>query len=277
MNSGKAVIVTTTFTEDPMGDYRFLLALQMCQAAKALGYPVIVVDGSLDFEVSRNALYYAGATLVEKQVEPGTGASRRHCIRAGLDNIRTAGLLNLAGHAHAHQDFVDIDAIAWIEPEKVGMVPCLAPCIEMVKQGYDIVIPWRNQLFADYPPYQALSEARAAHEIAEVTGVTADYLIGPRIMSRRAAELLLSYRGHSRVDPIAVYDDNWGILFVPLLWALQDGLKVGSCAVNYAHPPVQTAIEAGNPAYDRKRDVQRIALVAAMRQEAELIGFKRAA
>ena len=249
----KAVIVTTTFTKDPVGDYRFLLALQMCQAARAYGYPVIVVDGSTS-DAARDLLAVAGAT-VERQTEAGTGASRRQCIALGLSSTA--------------------DVICWIEPEKVGMVPVLEPCVQMVSEGHDIVIPWRNQLFADYPPYQALSETWAAFEMAQITGLNLDFLIGPRIMSRHAAKLMMSYRGQSRVDPAVKYDDNWGILFVPLLWALQDGLKVGSCPVNYAHPTVQTTLEARDPQMDRKRDIQRVALVEAFRQEAELIGLKR--
>src|SRR3989344_4120783 len=250
MSSSRAVIVTTTFTKDPVDDYRFQIALQMCQTAKAYDYPVIVVDGSDFHNMASQALLKVGkATHVERQKEKGMGASRRQCIATGLS--------------------FGADVICWIEPEKVGMVPVLEPCIAMVEKGYDIVVPWRNLFFADYPPYQVLSEARAAAEIAEVTGLTLDYLIGPRIMSRRAAELMMSYCGRSRVDPNVVYDDNWGILFIPILWALQDGLKVGSCPVNYAHPPVQTALEAKMPEMDRKRDTQRIALVRAMRQEAE--------
>ncbi|OGG61450.1 hypothetical protein A3I46_01200 [Candidatus Kaiserbacteria bacterium RIFCSPLOWO2_02_FULL_54_13] len=261
-----------------MGDYRFLLALLMCQTARAYGYPVIVVDGSPDHARACELLFAAGATQVIQQTEPGTGASRRQCIKACLDAIQTANLLDIAGFAHAHGEFSDIQVIAWIEPEKVGMVAVLAPCIAMIVAGYDIIIPWRNHFFApnQYPPYQALSEARANAEMAEITGLNLDWMIGPHIMSRRAAELMMSYRGQSRIDPNVKYDDNWGILFIPMLWALQDGMKVGSCPVDYAHPAIQAAIEVGEK-WDEKRDVQRTALVAAMRQEAELIGLKRAA
>ena len=241
-----------------MGDYRFLLALLMCATARAYGYPVIVVDGSPDHARARELLLAAGATQVIQQTEPGTGASRRQCINAGLD--------------------FGAEVICWIEPEKVGMVAVLAPCIAMIVAGYDIIIPWRNHFFApnQYPPYQALSEARANAEMAEITGLNLDWMIGPHIMSRRTAELMMSYRGQSRIDPNVKYDDNWGILFIPVLWALQDGMKVGSCPVDYAHPAIQAAIEVGEK-WDEKRDVQRTALVAAMRQEAELIGLKRAA
>lgn len=277
MSEKNAVIVTTTFMSSAAYDHRFELARQTCNMAKVLGYPIVVVDGSPDNVTARGALMAAGATLVEQQSEKGMGSSRRQCIKAGLDAVSTASMIETAGFAHALQAFTDISAIAWIEPEKANMVPFLKPCVEMVKQGYDIVVPWRNRLYADLPPYQALSEGRANHEIAEITGLNLDFYVGPRIMSRRAAELLLSYRGKSRVDPAVKYGDNWEILFVPLIWALQDGLRIGSCPVDYVHPAIQTAHEIGNAEMDKKRDFQRATLVAAMRQEAELIGLKRAA
>jgi hypothetical protein len=247
-SSKKAVIVTTTYSANQQGDYRFQLALQMCQTAKAHGYPVLVVDGSPDHSSAKQALLDAGATLVYEQHEKGMGASRRQCISAGL------GL-------------VENTPIAWIEPEKVGMIPVLAACVGMVEQGYDIVIPWRNRLFADYPHYQALSEARANAEIAEITGINLDFMSGPRIMSRRGAELLLSYHGKSGFDETVTCGDNWEILFLPVLWALARGFQVGSCPVDYVHPTVQTAIESRSTEMDRKRDTQRLALVSAVREE----------
>lgn len=250
------VIVTTTFM---MGgyDHRFALALQTCNMTRVLGYPIVVVDGSPNHAAAKEALWAAGATQVEQQSEKGMGASRRQCIGAGVSS--------------------GVEVISWIEPEKANMVPFLKPCVEMVGKGYDIVIPWRNRLYADLPPYQALSEGRANAEMAEITGLNLDYYVGPRIMSRRGAELLLSYHSQSRVDSAVKYGDNWEILFVPLIWALQNGLRIGSCPVDYVHPVIQTAHETDNAEMDKKRDFQRKTLVSAMRQEAELIGLKRAA
>ena len=259
MSQGQGIIVTTTRTQDPGSDYRFQLVRQMCQTGKAFNYPICIVDGSPDHETAKELLLAAGASIVELQHTPGMGASRRQCLALGLAEAGESGVM------------------AWFEPEKVAMIPCLEGCIAMVRHGYDIVVTWRNRLFADYPPYQALSEARANQEMAEVTGLNLDLMSGPRIMSRRGAELLASYTGQSRVDPNVLYNDDWGIIFVPILWALKDGLKVGSCPVEYVHPQIQTALESRMPAMDRRRDVQRTELVAAMRQEAELIGLTRAA
>lgn len=247
--------MTATLTKDPTDDHRFDLTRQMCQLAKVFGYPVYIVDGSLYENTVRDALTDAGATRVIKQKEKGMGASRRECIGAGLDT----------GAA----------VICWIEPEKVGMIPVLEPCVEMVRQGYDIVVPWRNRLYADYPPYQALSEGWMNFEMAQATGLKLDFCSGPRVMSRRAAELLLSYRGQSRVDPTARYDDDWSLLHVPILWAFQDGMRIGSCPVDYVHPAIQTALEVNDVEMDHKRDVQRAAVVGAVCKEAELIGLKR--
>ena len=260
----KQLIVTTTYSRDVKTDHRFPLNQMMCLTATAFGYPVIDIDDSPDPEVAR-LLQEAGA-LVRKQREPGTGASRRECLSAGLDFEGPFG------------DVISwADVISWIEPEKFGMIPYLDVCGEMVMQGADIVIPWRRRLCADYPEYQAMSEMAANLEMAQITGRNLDLMCGPRIMSRRGAEILLSYKGRSRVNPDVIYDDNWGIIFVPILWALRDGLTVVSCTVDYIHPAIQTRIEGADPEMDRKRDLQRMALVAAMRREAELIGLKPAA
>lgn len=247
--SKNVVVVTATKTDNPLDDYRFTLAIQTCMTSVALGYDTIVVDGSAD-QLARELLSKTGA-IVHKQSEVGMGNSRRECIRHGLCN--------------------DASVVCWIEPEKVGMVPVLEPMINMVNSGSDIVIPWRTRLFEDYPMYQALSEARAAAEISELTGLTHDWLVGTRIMSKRAAELMSMYVGRSIVDEAVQYDDNWGIHYVPVLWAYFHEYKISSCKVNYAHPPIQTAMESKSPEMDRKRDMQRTVLLSDMRKEFELL------
>jgi hypothetical protein len=254
----ETVLFTSTFCAgDPATDYRFQLALDMCRTAKAFGYSIMVVDGSPD-PSAKLLLLRAGAT-VQRQMDVGMGASRRQALATVSEHSPNA------------------KAYVWLEPEKVGMIPGIERCVTMLESGYDIVVPWRNRLFTDYPHYQALSEARGNQEMSEVTGLTLDLYCGPRIMTRRGAEYMLSYAGCSRVNPNVVYDDSWGLLFVPILWALADGLKVGSCPVDYIHPAIQTQMEGGNPAFDRKRDMQREVLVAAIRQEATLLNLKKAA
>jgi hypothetical protein len=251
------VLFTSTFCAgDPATDYRFRLALKMCRAAKAAEYPLVVVDGSPD-QRARALLIEAGAK-VYAQAKQGMGASRRQALKKAIDMFPLA------------------EALVWLEPEKVGMIPEIERCVTMLCSGYGVVVPWRNRLFTDYPHYQALSEARGNQEMSEITGLNLDLYCGPRVMTRRGAEYMLSYAGRSRVDLSVEYDDNWGLLFVPILWALADGLKVGSCPVDYIHPAIQTKIEEADPGMDRKRDTQRNVLVSAMRQEAALLGLQKA-
>lgn len=247
-------LVTSTFTTDPRTDHRFLLAQMMCTTAVTYGYKIIVVESSPDPEAAR-MLREVGADVYTAE-DAKMGPARRQALKIGLD--------------------MGFDIIAWLEPEKVGMIPCFEPCLKMMKEGYDIIIPWRNRLFADYPHYQALSEATANFEMEKMTGMTLDLMCGPRIMTRETATLFLSYEGRSRIDPSITYNDQWGILFVPVLWALSDdGFKVGSCPVDYIHPAVQTKFERYNAAMDKKRDIQRTELVDAMRQEHDLLVANR--
>ena len=95
----KIALVTTTFSTKP-SDLRFQLALKTCQAAKKAGYPIHIVDGSPNPEISKQ-LFQAGA-VVESEKERGMGASRRQCFRMGLNS--------------------GADVIVWLEPEKYPFV-----------------------------------------------------------------------------------------------------------------------------------------------------------
>jgi hypothetical protein len=160
---------------------------------------------------------------------------------------------------------MDATAIVWLEPEKYTIVPLLAPCIEMIKAGYEIVIPTRESL-ESYPMYQELSELRANRELGFITGrPELDLMFGPRVMSRRGTNLFLDYTGKFG-------GDNWEILFIPVLWAIQHDLKIGERRVDYVHPIEQTVAETGNWTINEKRDKQRRDLVAAMRAEAQRLG-----
>jgi hypothetical protein len=89
-----------------------------------------------------------------------------------------------------------------------------------------------------------------------------DWMFGPRVLTRRGAELLMSYEDNRG------YGDSWHILVVPVLWALwADDYKVGSKIVNYIHPSEQTAAEEGDAEMDKKRDHQRHVLEDTVEKE----------
>ncbi len=240
-----AILCTTTYAPSPE-DPRFLQALKTCDEARDQHLRLICVDGSPEAIAPeiRSLLEVHGA-WVFSQKERGMGASRRETLRHALA-ISTN------------------DVIVWLEPEKYPIVSLLQPAIDMVRYGgYDLVVPRRRNLDG-YPVYQQLSELRANWELGDITGRhDLDLMIGPRVFSRRAATLFESYVGATPET------DRWEILFIPVLWAIHHGMKTGSCLVNYVHPPEQTAAEEGDAEMDRKRDVQRINLIASMLTVAE--------
>ena len=244
--SAQCVLVTTTFSKSP-DELRFCLAQETVKRSRECGYPIIVVDGSPD--VRNQSILAAAGAFVFSEEPPGMGASRRQAIRAGLDFS--------SGTA---------DVIVWLEPEKHPMVALLPPLVSAVASGqYDLVIPKRRTLDS-YPRYQAASEHLANLALGAITGrPDLDLYVGPRVMSRTVAqECFLSYEG--------TYGDNWESIFLPVLSALAQGKRVGSITVDYVHPPEQTAAEA-TPGIDRKRDVQRVEVIAAMARAAKDLGF----
>lgn len=236
------VIVTTSFYQ-VVDEMRMQLALKTVLAARAMGYPIIMVDGSTE---PVKALLRANGATVHDQTESGMGASRRQVLTHGLAT--------------------EANVIIWLEPEKYPLVPLLEQSIALVEAGADIVLPTRKSLDS-LPTYQAWSETLANEDLRYITGLTFDFMFGPRVMSRKGAELLLSYTGEPGKD-------SWHILFLPIINALVSGMKLEQVVVNYVHPPEQTAAEEGDKAMDAKRDKQRLELVSAMKEQAEKLGFK---
>ncbi len=235
-------LVTTTFSPN-VDDMRATLALKTAEEARKANYPLIVVDGSPDPKIE-NELSARGAT-VHRQKEPGMGNSRRQCLNLGLST--------------------EADTIIWLEPEKHPMVPLFQPCINhLVNQGCEIVIP-RRKTFTNYPQYQHYCEVWANWEAANITGrPDLDLWVGPRIMTRKAAELMAGYNGR--------HGDNWEILFVPMIDMIQRGWTIGSVTVDYIHP-IEQMVE-DDETMRAKRDKQRIDLIRAMQTEADFTGLK---
>ena len=235
--AGKAVLLTTTFSPS-VTDMRAQLALKTCGLAVKRGFDIIVVDGSpcADFKVALGA---TGAIVID-QVEPGMEGSRRQVLKVGL------------------KTFPQYLAYCWLEPEKHPMVPLLDECLEHIidpcHKPADVVIPRRRTL-VNYPQYQQWSEMTANWQLGDLTGrYDLDFYSGPRIMSRRATELMAEYNsGH---------DGKWEINFLPLVRMMYYGWIVMSVTVDYVHP-IEQMIE-DSPEMRAKRDEQREALVDGM-------------
>jgi hypothetical protein len=242
----KIILVTAVFGKSTE-ELRIKLALRTVGEALQHNYEIVVVDGSPVESGIGCALKEVGKDLIhyEREVEGGMGASRRQAVRKALD--------------------LGADIVVWLEPEKHTIVRHLSECVEtMLENDYDIVVPFRETLDS-YPEYQQYSELRAHREIGHIIGrQDLDLMIGPRIMNQEAAELFLSYVG-------APGHDNWESIFISVLWAIRDGMNIGSCTIPYLHPPEQTADEQGD-VWDKKRDTQRINIVKTMKEEADKCG-----
>lgn len=215
------------------------------EAAEKVRLPIFVVDDSKNESVT--AALLERKAIVSEQVSPGMGASRRQAIRAGLDS--------------------EADIVVWLEPEKHTLVPLLKSVINQMQDGFDLIVPCRHGL-ETYPQYQELSELRANREIGFITGrPELDLMFGPRVMGRTYAKISAEYTG-------APGNDNWEILFVPVLSAIKRGLKIGSQIVEYDHPHEQKELE-DTEAMRAKRDKQRLDITTTMSIEAHRLGIAR--
>ena len=244
--AGKAVLLTTTFSQY-VTDMRAQLALRTCRVAVGRGLDIIVVDGSpcADFKVALGA---TGAIVID-QVEPGMEGSRRQVLKAGLEM------------------FPQYLAYCWLEPEKHPMVPLLDSCLKRIIEPIDgdpadVVIPRRKAL-VNYPQYQQWSEMTANWQLDDLTGLYGiDWYSGPRIMSRRATEVMASYDSGG--------DGKWKIIFLPLVRMMYYGWTIKSVTVGYVHP-IEQLVE-DSPEMRAKRDEQREALVDGMARELWICG-----
>jgi len=208
-------VATTTFYRSAH-DLRFQLAVKTLIALWHEGIPVVVVDGSPNNEV-KSILERTGAIVVSE--EPGTmGAGRRQALREA---------------SAARTDRV----VLWMEPEKYPLVPFINEiCGPLLSDEADIVVPRRADDLASYPETQRLAEQLGNAIFTAVAGLALDVWMGPRAINARGLKHFLQYTG----EP---YGDKWQSIFMPLLTAARDGLRLTEVVVDYVHPPEQTQAE----------------------------------
>lgn len=245
----RVVLVTTTFSPS-LQDLRAQLALKTCTAAIEHGYQIVVVDGSQSAEF-KEALCATGARVID-QVLSGMGASRREALNAGLTMVDDGGV------------------VVWLEPEKYPLIPFLDQCISPVMEGGAHVVIPRRRTLQNYPVYQQWSELTANWLLGDITGRRdIDFYSGPRIMSWKTAHLMAQYDGRCGDNR---YNDRWEILFIPLLWFIEKGLRIVSITIDYVHP-IEQLVE-DNQAVREKREQQREDIVSTMRAEIIRLGLK---
>ena len=79
----------------------------------------------------------------------------------------------------------------------------------------------------------------------ELTKSDLDMWFGVRIFRKEVAHYFLEYRGE--------YGDKWDFLFIPIINALADEMKIGSIEINYKHDKSQTKDEEHSIEFFKKR------------------------
>jgi hypothetical protein len=232
-NSKKMVATSTYYTS--MSDPRVPLAIRAIEAFATRGVRVVVVDESpRDFFRNELDLKLVDVFLPDT---PGMGNCRRQAIRIGMEMVGPNGVG------------------AFIEPEKIGMAPCLDVCFAPLFDGADIVVSGRTaRSWASYPRTQQLSEPFGNHGFALATGrEDLDMFHGPRFFNWKASRLFLESR------PQLPGGDTWGTTHYPVLHALSLGYTVRGIPLDYRHP-VEQKIEEESALFYAKRVKQIVDL-----------------
>lgn len=219
----------------------------MVSHAREEGFNILVVDGSPQPSVAET-LRDLGAVVVTEPPGLTMGASRRLALRE-------AGVFGTGAHV-------------WLEPEKSPLIPWIRQlCAPIFLDEADITVPARAESgFASYPAVQRYAEECGNAIFAQVSGQALDMWFGPRAMNPRGVTKFLSYDGR--------YGDRWDAIFIPVLRAIREGLRVLSVPVEYQHPPEQTEVEARDVDTGiRKRLEQLTSLAQALCTEARELGF----
>lgn len=243
------------------------LAIKTLLAAKNQGFNIALVDSgsSNEFleELKRLGIPYT--TGAEREIQ---GSARRQ----GLEITKK---------------FDGVQVICETEPEKVFMISdCLIKAAEPISEGQaDIVVPKRTEeSFSTLPSYQANAEKRAnkmynqilrAHGLLKPEDSDIDFWFGVRLFANRPEITRLFERvyqfkkSETALHKIVQPDTYSNPLEFPIVNALHDGLRVRSVEVDYIHPKEQTEFEEGKEEFNRKRDIQRRAIIT------ELLHFIR--
>lgn len=209
-------VATTTFYKNS-DDLRLKLTLRTLNALHEAQISVVVVDGSPNDEVKKK-LQATGAIVIREVLGTTMGAGRRQALRE-------------ADRA------ISIDHVVfWMEPEKYPIVPFIRQICAPIQEGEaDIVVPRRADELSSYPKTQRLAEQCGNAIFEAVTGLALDVWIGPRAINVKGLAHFTKYDG--------AYGDKWQSIFMPLLTAAKDGLRLTEVVVDYVHPPEQTEVE----------------------------------
>jgi len=239
-------VATTTFYKSTT-DLRLGLTLKTLNALRESQISAAVVDGSPSEEI-KTRLKATGAIVIPEISDATMGDGRRQVIKE-------AGA--------ASNDHV----VFWMEPEKYPMVPFIRQiCAPIYEGDADIVVPRRADELSSYPKTQRLAEQCGNAIFEAVTGLALDVWIGPRAINAKGLAHFAKYDG--------TYGDKWQSIFMPLLTAAKDGLRLTEVVVDYVHPPEQTEAENKDTNLSIVKRLEQLhELGNALLQQAQAIGL----
>lgn len=241
------------------------LAIETIKLAIQNNFQIVIVDGGSSEEFL-DAVQTMGVTSIP-QIEKGMSASRRQEFG---EAIKKQGC----------------EIVAWIEPEKISMIPHLAEAAALIHEGKeDIVVPHRTEKsFSTYPEQQVKLESQLNKwynvilKKLQLLSEDADFDVafGPRLFrnSPDVVKLFMTrytLKKGSALEGIVRPDAYSNASFFPIMTALAFGYRVVSVPVDYHHPATQTQFETNNPEFEQKRITQRRDILRGAIQLARLL------
>jgi hypothetical protein len=231
----KSVVIVTTTAYALQSEYEHVranLTLALFQEAVALGYSVICIDDASHADFRKKI---PSEVHVSPQRVRGIGNARRQCIAAGVES--------------------GAEIIVYVDPEKSPFIAFLESCLAPLYAGTaDFVVPARRSL-TGYPLFQQYGEQFINAYWAELTGTSFDVSFGPRCFTRDLAYLFLEYDG--------AYGDKWDSIFIPVMRAVKEKVRMASVVTDFVYPASQRKIEAHDLYFYDKRLEQVNNLVSA--------------
>lgn len=228
------------------------LFIKLAKETRDKGFQLAVIDGGSSDAFSKEVKEMG--VDITPQKEKGMSASRREAF------IKASKL-------------GEVRVISWVEPEKVSIIRDSLPfaVLPILQGSVEIVVPKRSdESLTTYPAYQASYEKRANilwNKILRSRGLLPvnqelDVWFGPKFFANKPEVLALFLRkyeyggGESKLDK-KVDPEQWAnAIFIPIVAALQKGMRVASVDVHYEYPETQFISEKDNEKFKEKRETQ---------------------
>lgn len=181
------------------------------------------------------------------------------------------------------QNTPSVEAIVWIEPEKVDMLSddCIARCVEPILKGEaDVVMPTRTQASLNtYPPYMVNAETISnekcnallrKHKLVDEDAPGIDHFFGPRMFANKPGIVDIfceeyALKGEKETAFFGLMDPDIysNSSYLPVVRALQEGQSVQQVSIDFHYSEAQRNIEMMmSPTFEKYRQKQRINIVA---------------